>query len=51
LSTKRKTHIHDEWTQMKMKTSEYKSYDLYSTPKDPVLSKGYEEYKKARLRK
>ena len=45
------THIHDEWTQMKMKTGKYKSYDLYSTPKDPALIKEYEEYKKARLKR
>ena len=45
------THIHDEWTQMKMKTGKYKSYDLYSTPKDPALMREYEEYKKSKLRK
>lgn len=42
-------HIHDEWTQMMMKTGKYKSIDLYGSPKDPALKKQYEEYKKKRL--
>jgi len=45
------THIHDEWTQMKMKTGKYKSNDLYSSPKDPALKQEYEAYKKAHLKK
>ncbi len=43
------THIHDEWTQMKMKTGKYKSSDLYGSPDDPALKKEYEEYRKKRL--
>jgi len=43
------THIHDEWTQMKIKTRKYKSTDIYPTPRDPELKKEYEEYKKQRL--
>src|SRR5277367_4495393 len=42
-------HIHDEWTQMMMKTGKYKSSDIYPTPKDPELKKQYEEYKKKRM--
>ena len=42
-------HIHDEWTQMMMKTGKYKSSDIYPSPKDPELKKQYEEYKKKRL--
>lgn len=45
------TRIHDDWTQMKMKTGKYKSTDLYGSPKDPALKAEYEEYKKARLKK
>lgn len=42
-------HIHDEWTQMMMKTGKYKSSELYPTPKDPELKKQYEEFKKKRV--
>ena len=45
------THIHDEWTQMKMKTGKYKSTELYGSPKDPALKAEYAEYLKARLKK
>jgi 4-hydroxy-4-methyl-2-oxoglutarate aldolase len=43
------THIHDEWTQEKMKTGKYKSTDIYPSPRDPALKKEYEEYKKQKL--
>ena len=42
-------HIHDEWTQMMMKTGKYKSSEIYPSPKDPALKKQYEEYKKKRM--
>ena len=42
-------HIHDEWTQMMMKTGKYKSSEIYPSPKDPELKKQYEEFKKKRL--
>jgi 4-hydroxy-4-methyl-2-oxoglutarate aldolase len=42
-------HIHDEWTQMMMKTGKYKSSDIYPSPKDPELKKQYEEFKRKRL--
>jgi regulator of RNase E activity RraA len=42
-------HIHDEWTQMMMKTGKYKSMELYPTPKDPELKKQYQEYLKKKL--
>jgi regulator of RNase E activity RraA len=45
------THIHDEWTKMKLMTGKYKSSEVYSRPKDPALIKEYEEYKKKRLGK
>jgi 4-hydroxy-4-methyl-2-oxoglutarate aldolase len=45
------THIHDEWTQMKMKTGKYKPSDLYPNPIDPELKKEYEEYLRKRLGK
>lgn len=40
------THIHDEWSQMKLRTGTYSSSDIYSKPTDPVLMKEYEEYLK-----
>ncbi len=40
-------HIHDEWTQMMMKTGKYKSSELYPTPKDPELKKQYEDFKRS----
>ena len=43
------THIHDEWTKMKLMTGKYKSSDLYGRPDDPALIKEYEEYKKKKL--
>jgi 4-hydroxy-4-methyl-2-oxoglutarate aldolase len=45
------TRIHDEWTQMKLRTGKYKSSDIYSTPHDPELKREYEEYLKKRLGK
>ena len=43
------THIHDEWTQMKFATGNYKSTDIYSSPSDPALIKEYEAYLKQKL--
>ena len=45
------THIHDEWTKMKLDTGKYKSSDIYPTPHDPALKKEYDEYLKKRLGK
>lgn len=42
-------HIHDEWTQMMMKTGKYKSSEIYPSPKDPELKRQYEEFKKKRM--
>lgn len=43
------THVHDEWTKMKLMTGKYKSSQLYGRPDDPALIKEYEEYKKKKL--
>jgi regulator of RNase E activity RraA len=45
------THIHDEWTKMKLLTGKYKSSEIYPSPTDPELKKEYEEYLKKRLGK
>jgi 4-hydroxy-4-methyl-2-oxoglutarate aldolase len=45
------THIHDEWTKLKLDTGKYKSSDIYPTPHDPALKKEYDEYLKAHLGK
>ncbi|MCE5310878.1 MAG: RraA family protein [Acidobacteriales bacterium] len=45
------TRIHDDWTQMKLRTGKYKSSEIYSTPHDPELKREYEEYRKKRLGK
>jgi regulator of RNase E activity RraA len=45
------THIHDEWTKMKLETGKYKSSEIYPSPSDPALKKEYEEYLKKRLGK
>lgn len=45
------THIHDEWTKMKLLTGKYKSSDIYPSPHDPELKKEYEEYLKKHLGK
>ena len=45
------THIHDEWTKIKLDTGKYKSSDIYPSPHDPALKKEYEEYLKAHLGK
>jgi hypothetical protein len=42
-------HIHDEWTQMMLRTGKYKSSEIYPTPGDPELKKQYDEYKKKKL--
>jgi 4-hydroxy-4-methyl-2-oxoglutarate aldolase len=42
-------HVHDEWTQMMLKTGKYKSSDIYPSPRDPELKKQYEEYKRQHL--
>jgi len=36
------THIHDEWTKMKLQTGKYKSSEIYPSPSDPaqILSVG-----------
>lgn len=38
------THVHDEWTKMKLMTGKYKSSEIYPSPHDPALKKEYEEY-------
>ena len=43
------THIHDEWTKMKLLTGKYKSSEIYPSPKDPELKKEYADYLKKRL--
>jgi 4-hydroxy-4-methyl-2-oxoglutarate aldolase len=45
------THIHDEWTKMKIMTGKYKSSEIYPSPSDPALKKEYEEYLKKKLGK
>src|SRR5579871_5997637 len=45
------THIHDEWTKIKLDTGKYKSSDIYPSPHDPALKKEYQEYLKAHLKK
>jgi 4-hydroxy-4-methyl-2-oxoglutarate aldolase len=45
------THIHDEWTKIKLDTGKYKSSDIYPSPHDPALKKEYDEYLKAHLGK
>jgi len=45
------THIHDEWTKMKLLTGKYKSSEIYPSPTDPALKKEYEEYLKQKLGK
>jgi 4-hydroxy-4-methyl-2-oxoglutarate aldolase len=42
-------HIHDEWTRKKFDEGKYKSSEIYSSPKDPVLQKEYQEYLAKRL--
>ena len=42
-------HVHDEWTQMMLKTGKYKSSDIYPSPRDPALKQQYEEYKRQHL--
>ena len=44
-------HIHDEWTQMMLKTGRYKSSEIYPTPADPALKKQYQDYLQQRLGK
>jgi len=45
------THIHDEWTQEKLKSGKYKSSEIYGSPRDPALKKEYQEYRDKRLGK
>jgi len=45
------THIHDEWTKMKLDSGKYKSSDIYPSPHDPALKAEYEAYLKAHLGK
>ena len=45
------THIHDEWTKMKLQSGKFKSSDVYPTPRDPALKKEYEDYKASKLGK
>jgi 4-hydroxy-4-methyl-2-oxoglutarate aldolase len=45
------THIHDEWTKMKLQSGKYKSSEVYPSPSDPALKKEYEDYKNQRLKK
>lgn len=49
LTMAERTHIHDEWTQQKLRSGRYKSSEIYGTPTDPALKKEYEEYLKKRL--
>ncbi len=46
-----RTHIHDEWTKMKLDTGKYKSSDIYPSPHDPALKKEYDEYLRQHLGK
>ena len=41
------TQARDEWIKQKMDTRQYKSSDLYGTPRDPALRKEMEDYIKA----
>jgi len=45
------THVHDEWTQEKLKSGKYKSSEIYGSPRDPALKKEYQEYRDQRLGK
>ncbi len=51
VDTARTTHIHDEWTRKKFDTNQYKSTDIYGSPRDPALRKEYDEYLKQQLEK
>jgi 4-hydroxy-4-methyl-2-oxoglutarate aldolase len=41
------TQARDEWIKMMMEKRQYKSSDLYGTPRDPELRKQLEEYIKS----
>jgi regulator of RNase E activity RraA len=45
------THVHDEWTRKKFDEGQYKSTDIYSSPRDPALRQEYQEYLKRQLEK
>lgn len=45
------THVHDEWTKMKLLSGKYKSSEVYPSPTREDLKKEYEEYKKQKLGK
>jgi regulator of RNase E activity RraA len=42
-------HIHDEWTRMKFDEGQYKSSEIYGSPRDPALRQEYEAYLARRL--
>lgn len=42
-------HVHDEWTKKKFAEGNYKSSEIYGSPKDPKLQEEYREYLKKRL--
>lgn len=44
-------HVHDDWTQMMLKTGKYKSSDIYPSPHDPALKSQYEAYKREHLKR
>ena len=41
------TRARDEWIKQKMDTRQYKSSDLYGTPRDPALRKEMDDYIKS----
>ena len=41
--------VHDEWTKKKFAEGNYKSSEIYSSPKDPKLKEEYQAYLKRRL--
>jgi 4-hydroxy-4-methyl-2-oxoglutarate aldolase len=51
LTKAQETHVHDEWTKMKLLTGKYRSSEIYGSPTDPALKKEYEEYLREKLGK
>jgi regulator of RNase E activity RraA len=49
LESSLETRIHDEWTRLKFDTRQYKSTDIYGSPREAELIKEYKEYLKRRL--
>ena len=45
------TMARDEWIKQKMDTRQYKSSDLYGTPRDPALRKEMDDYIQAQQTK